>query len=304
MNLELRHLRYFLAVAEELNFTRAAERLHMAQPALSARVREIERGIGVALFHRTTRSVQLTAAGRALLPHARRAVAAAERGLREARRASRGEVGELTIGMIVGTQTEATTQLLARFSERCPDVQIRLEEHDFSDPSAGLRSGRADVAIVVLPIEPEGLSFRALEERAMLAILPSTHALADRDAISIREILDERWIVAETGDAACRDFWLAMEHRERPPIIGPATRSLDKLIQLVSAGQVVSLAGDWVEAFFRRPGIAFVPVRDVGPLVIALGWRTGDLPPAGARLLELAKENGAAAPARGAVGQP
>lgn len=290
MNLELRHLRYFLAVADELHFTRAAERLHMAQPALSARVREIERKLGVPLFDRTTRTVALTAAGRALEPHARRAVAAAERGVHEARRAGRGEVGELAVGMIVGTQTALTTQLLAAFSERYPDVQIRLEEHDFSDPSAGLRSHTADVAFLVLPIGADGLAFRALEERSMLAILPATHRLAGAESIAIGEILDERWIVAQTDDAVCRDFWLAMEHRDRPPRTGPATRSLDKLIQLVSAGQVVSLAGDWVEGYFRRDGIAFVPVRDVGPLVIALGWRAEGLPPAGARLLDLAAE--------------
>jgi len=287
MNLELRHLRYFLAVADELHFTRAAERLHMAQPALSARIREIERGLGVGLFRRTTRSVELTAAGRALLPHARRAVAAAERGVDEARRASRGEVGELALGMIVGTQTEATTRLLAAFSERYPDVQLDLREHDFSDPSAGLRCGEVDLAFVVLPIESDGLSFHTLDERDVLAMLPSLHPLASRDSISITEILDERWVVADTDDPVCRDFWLGMEHRRRAPTLGPATRSLDKLVQLVSAGQVVSLAGDWVEPFFRRDGIAFVPVRDVGPLVIALGWRTGDLPPTGARLLEL-----------------
>ena len=181
------------------------ERLHMAQPAPSARVREIERRLGVELFDRTTRRVELAAAGRALLPHARHAVTAADRGAREARRASRGEVGELAVGIILGPRPRGRLTCWPPSVSVIPTVTMRLEEHDFSDPSAGLRSGRTDVAFIVLPIDSDGLSFRAFEERAVLAIVPSDHAVANRESISNQEILSEPWIVA-TEDAVCRDY--------------------------------------------------------------------------------------------------
>jgi DNA-binding transcriptional LysR family regulator len=290
MNLELRHLRYFLAVAEELHFTRAAERLYMGQPALSARIREIERSAGTPLFRRTTRRVQLTPAGEALLPHARAAVEAADRAAEALRCAREGLVGPLRVGLVVGTQTVLLARVLAAYGERHPDVRVEIEEFDFSDPSAGVRSGRVDVAFVCAPIDETGLVLEPLERAARVAVLSDRHPLAGRDAIDVAELFDDPWPPPNTEDRACRDFWLANEHRTAPARLGPATRSLDKLLHLLTSGQVVTLAGDWTLPFFRRPGLAVVRVRDVAPVTIALAWRVGDLPPAGARLLELARD--------------
>jgi DNA-binding transcriptional LysR family regulator len=290
MNLELRQLRYFLAVAEELHFTRAADRLHMAQPALSARIRELERAVGVPLFRRTTRRVELAPAGEALLPHARAAVGAAERAGEALDRARDGAAGRLRVGLIVGTQTELVSRVLSTFGERCPEVGVDLAEHDFSDPSAGLRTGSVDVAIVCAPIDPTGLAFEPLERVRRVAVLSEHHPLAGRDAIALAELFDDPWPPPETDDAVCRDFWLANDHRHTPARLGPATRSLDKLLHLLATGQVVSLAGEWTVPFFRRPGIAVVAVADAPPVTIALAWRVGELSPAGARLVELARE--------------
>ena len=304
MNLELRQLRYFVAVAEELHFTRAAERLHMAQPALSARIRELERAAGTPLFRRTTRQVELTAAGEALLPHARAALEAARHAEEALQRARQGSAGTLRMGVVAGTQTPLTSRVLATFSERCPEVRVDPVEHDFSDPSAGLRSGEVDISLVCAPIDETALELEPLERASRVAVVSERHRLAGRDEIAVAELFDDPWPPPDTGDAVCRDFWLAMDQRSLPPRLGPTTRSLDRLVHLLATGQVVTLAGDWTIPFFRRPGLAIVPVRDATPVTIALAWRSDELTPQAARLLEVAREVRAGEGLRAAAGHP
>ena len=146
--LELRDLRYFLAVAEELNFTRAAERLHLAQQALSSAIRNLEADLGFALFTRSTRHVALTAASEALVSGARHVLASAADAVDEVLRAGSGRSGRLIIGF-------STRDMIRRFRQVAPDVDVRLVEHDFSDPSAGLMSGGSQAAFVFSPLPEE-----------------------------------------------------------------------------------------------------------------------------------------------------
>ena len=302
MNLELRQLRYFVAVAEELHFTRAAERLHMAQPALSTRIRELERAAGTPLFSRSTRQVALTAAGEALLPHARAAIEAADRAGEKMERA-RGTEGPLRMGRVAGTQTPLTSRVLSVFSERYPDVRVDPVEHDFSDPSAGLRSGEVAISLVCAPIDETGLRLEPLERRPLVAVLSERHPLAGREAIAVAELFDYPWPPPDTSDAVCRGFWLAMDRRSEPPRLGPATRSLDRLIHLLATDQVVTLAGDRTIPFFHRPGLAVVPVRNATPVTIALAWRSDQLTPQASRLLQVAREVRAGEGLRAAAGR-
>ena len=290
MNLDLRQLRYFLAVAEELHFTRAAERLHIAQPALSARIRELERAAGTPLFSRSTRQVELTVAGAALLPHARAALEAADRAGEALERAREGTAGTFRMGLVAGTQTPLTSRVLAIFSERYPEVSVDPVEHDFSDPAAGLRSGQAEISLVCAPLDETGLELEPLERARLVAVVSERHPLAARDEIAVAELFDYPWPPPDTADPVCRDFWLAMDKRSSPPRLGPATRSLDRLVQLLATGQVVTLAGDWTIPFFSRPGLSVIPVRDATPVTIALAWRSGELTPPAARLIEVARE--------------
>jgi DNA-binding transcriptional LysR family regulator len=291
MPIGLHHLRYFVAVAEEGNVSRAADRLHVAQPSLSAQIKYLEDHLGTALFRRHPRGVELTRAGALFLVEARKSVQAADAAVAAARTAARAEVGRLRAGFIVGTQVEATSRILRAFRQRYPGVELELAEYTFADPSAGLNDGEVDLAFVMPPISHSGLSFEEIYHVPRVAVLSETHALARRGTISVRELFDDAWIVADTDDHICRDFWLAMNHRGgKPPKLGPTTASIDKFIQLAVAGEVVGLAAAWVKDAFNRPGVSFVPVIDVEPAVTALAWRRSASNPLTERFLAVAQE--------------
>ena len=289
MAIGLHHLRYFVVVAEEGHVSRAASRLHIAQPSLSAQIRYLEEQLGVQLFLRHPRGMQLTPAGKAFLEQARASLDAADAAVEAARRAARGDASRLAVGLIVGTQIPLTSRILSTFRESHPRVTLDLREYNFSDPSAGLNGGEVDLAFVMPPIHHSGLCIEELYEAPRLAVISSGHPLAGRRSISVTELFDDPWIVCETSDAVCRDYWLAMEHRTAPPELGFATRSLDKFIQLAMAGQVVGLAASWVEPVFSRPGISFLPVTDVAPATTALGWPPDAENPLVARFVEIAR---------------
>jgi DNA-binding transcriptional LysR family regulator len=270
----LQQLRYFVAVAEEGNVSRAAARLLVAQPSVSAQLRQLERTLGADLFRRHQRGVELTRAGAMFLVEARRTVAAADQAVAVGRTAARGAAGELRVGFIVGTQVEPTSRILASFRTRHPGVRVEFAEHTFADPSAGLVSRDVDVAFVMPPISHDGLEFHTIYEASRVAVVAASHPLAGQTAVSVRELLDDPWIPAETDDALCRDFWLATAHRGGVPArLAPSTRTIDKFVQLIAAGDGVGLAAAWAERAFARPGIAFVPVTDVEPATTALAWR-------------------------------
>jgi DNA-binding transcriptional LysR family regulator len=290
MSMGLHHLRYFVAVAEEGHLSRAAARLRISQPSLSAQIQYLEREVGVLLVRRHARGVTLTPSGEAFLEQARVALAAAATAIEAARRADDARAGILRAGFIVGTQIEITSRILSRFQESHPEVTVELIEHSFADPSAGLSSGEVDLAFVVRPFQHHGLEFLCLDESPRLALLPATHPLAGREAISVKEILDDPWAPADTDDPVCRDFWLAMEHRVTAPRLGQRIRSLDKLVQLSMSGSTVGLIARWAKPAFDRPGVAFVPVTDVAPVITALAWSPGRMHGLVGHFIETARE--------------
>ncbi len=293
MAVGLHHLRYFVAVAEEGNISRAADRLRIAQPSLSAQIKYLERTIGTPLFLRHPRGVELTRAGALFLADARKSIQAADAATAAARTASRGEAGTLRVGFIVGTQVEPTSRILGAFRHRYPAAELELAEYTFSDPSAGLNSGQVDIAFIMPPISHEGLSIQEIYHVPRVAVISAGHRLASRATISVHELFDDPWIVADTSDTVCRDFWLAAGHRAgRPPKLGQATKSIDKFIQLAIAGQVVGLAAAWAEDAFARPGIRFIPVVDIEPAVTAIAWRPSSLIPLAERFLAIATDHG------------
>jgi DNA-binding transcriptional LysR family regulator len=192
---ELRHLRYFVAVAEELNFSRAAERMHMAQPPLSAAIRQLERDVGVELFVRTTREVSLTDAGRAFLDGARRTLADAERATEDAKRAAAGELGHLRIAYSWSTRFETLPALGRAFRAGHPDVELLVQEMWNARMPAAFGNGSIDVAVSLCPEIAAELELAPIRKERMVALLPEAHRLADEDAIPLSALAEDEFVV-------------------------------------------------------------------------------------------------------------
>jgi len=188
---ELRHLRYFVAVAEELNFSRAARRLHMAQPPLSVAIRKLEQELGASLFNRSSHEVTLTEAGSAFLPGARRALAEADAAVAAAQRASAGEVGALRIGHNWSARFETVPTLGQAFAQRRPDVELVTEEMRPSHMLAALRSSAIDAAIALFPDVSEGLSYELVRRERVVAVLSSSHPLGHEKAVGLESLAEQ-----------------------------------------------------------------------------------------------------------------
>ena len=189
---ELRHLRYFVAVAEELHFGRAAERLRVAQPGLSQQIQALERALGVALFDRTSRRVELTAAGALLLAEGKRALAQTERALDRARRAGRGEVGRLTVAAIGSATYDVLPALLREHRRRYPEVELVLREMSTPAQVHALRSGEIDVGFLRLPADTRDLVASTVREETMLLMLPESHPLAAHAEVPLAALAGSR----------------------------------------------------------------------------------------------------------------
>jgi DNA-binding transcriptional LysR family regulator len=192
---ELRHLRYFVAVAEELNFSRAAQRMHMAQPPLSAAIRQLERDLGVDLFVRTTREVKLTEAGRAFLDGARRTLADAERAAEDAKRAAAGELGQLRIAYSWSHRFETLPALGRAFRASHPDVELLAQEMWNARMPAAFASGSIDIALSLCPEIAAELELAPIRTERLVALLPETHRLASEAAIPLSALAGEEFIV-------------------------------------------------------------------------------------------------------------
>jgi DNA-binding transcriptional LysR family regulator len=192
---ELRHLRYFVAVAEELNFSRAAERLHMAQPPLSAAIRQLEGELGVELFTRTSREVRLTDAGRAFLDGARRTLAEAERAGEDAKRAAAGELGRLRIGYSWSTRFETLPALGKAFRASHPGVELLAQEMWNAQMAPAFANGSIDLAISLCPEISSELELTTIRREGLVALLPRGHPLAGEQAIPLASLADEEFVL-------------------------------------------------------------------------------------------------------------
>jgi DNA-binding transcriptional LysR family regulator len=192
---ELRHLRYFIAVAEELNFSRAAQRMHMAQPPLSAAIRQLEREIGVDLFVRTTREVKLTDGGRAFLEGARRTLADAEQAAEDAKRAAAGELGRLRIAYSWSTRFETLPALGRAFRASHPDVELLAQEMWNARMPPAFGTGSIDIALSLCPEIAAELEFAPIRNERLVVLLPEAHALTREDAIPLSALADEEFVL-------------------------------------------------------------------------------------------------------------
>jgi DNA-binding transcriptional LysR family regulator len=276
--LELRHLRYFLAVAEELNFTRAADRLHLAQQALSSSIRNLETDLGVQLFTRSTRHVALTAAGEALVAAARHALESAADAIDEVTRVGRGQSGRLIIGFSTAAGSVPKVRDVIRgFSQAVPDVDVRLAEYDFSDPTAGLAGGGSQVAFVFGPLIDDRLAAVTVFEDVRHVALAFHHPLAQRDAILAADLAGLPWLRVPAPDSAWTRFWF--RHPLGESRVGAEIRTADEWVPAIEAGRGVAFTMPTVMANFPNTQIATVPVSDLEPGSVLLAWRADDTDP-------------------------
>jgi DNA-binding transcriptional LysR family regulator len=277
VSVELRHLRYFVAVAEELNFTRAAERLHIAQQALSSAIRQLEERVGAQLVERTTRKVELTPAGVALLESARALLAGADEAVAAAREAA-GERPSLTLGVIAAVTHDKMGHALELFGERHPEANVLVRFGDPLDPTGGLRTNEADVASVYGPFDTTGLELAHLWDDPMIAAMTPDHPLAAKDEVTVEELVEEPTFDFPTRDQKWRDYWMLTAYRNgRPPRIVAEFRTLDALIEAIRAGLGVHVASTSLTDMIKPgSGIVWRPIREFPPLRHSIAWRAGD----------------------------
>ena len=297
VNVELRHLRAFVAVAEELNFTRAAQRLHLAQQALSKQIAQLEERVGTPLVERTTRKVALTPAGVALLEQARPLLQGAEEAVAAAREA--GAVrATLNVGFVAAVTYEPAGVALDAFRRARPDVQLNVVFGDLLDPAGGLRTGESDVAFTHGPFDETGLESEFLWEEPMGILAAEGHALAEGPVL-LADVIAQPTFDFPTPDVRWRGFWMLTEQRGgRPPKIVAQFHSLDAMIGAVRAGLGIHLSAECIQSMLPPgSGVVFRPIADMPGLEHFVSWRAGDRREVVADFVAAAREAFAGTPA-------
>ena len=292
-NITLRQLRAFLAVAEDLNFTRAAERLLVSTPWLSETIKDLERQLKVPLFVRTTRSVELTEAGQVFGGLLALVLDDLDDAFRVVQRMSARKGPSLTLGYVIGAGLDLLPSLVRTYLDRHPEHSLRSVEYDFTDPSAGLRDHAVDAAIIRPPIGLAGLPTLALTTEPRVACLPEGHRLAKRDIVTVSDLLPEPIIAAPMSPGPWRDYWLLADYRTGPPPVVAEARTRDAELHMVARGEGISITSAGASRYYARPGVVFVQISDIPDCSVALAW----WPESSAAVAELVET------ARGVTGQ-
>ncbi len=279
LKLDFRRMRYFVAVAEELSFSRAAQLLHIAQPPLSAQIKQLEDDLGVQLFERTRRGVRLTAAGQVLLVEARRIFIQLEQTARIVERVGSGEVGRLNLGFVPSASNEVLPPLLHHFRSNFPDVELFLEEMTPDEIVKRLQNTQIDIGFFYLPFEEPNLDFRAVSRESLIVALPESHPLADQPLIELRALASEPFILPMRYKmpglygqvlALCRQAGFT------PRAVQKDVWLIQTIVGLVAGGIGVALVPSSIRNF-RRRGVVYRPVRDLASIVeMGVIWRRDD----------------------------
>ncbi|WP_432117161.1 LysR family transcriptional regulator [Streptomyces sp. bgisy032] len=276
IDVHVRDLRYFVAVAEDLHFTRASERLYVSQPALSKQIRALERQLGTELFRRDRHGVTLTDAGTALLPHARRVLEAWREGAAAVDAVRSARQNTLVVGMSTSpVRGGLLPAIRSRFTAAHPEAVLRLRQVNWQDPTAGLADGSADVAFVWLPLPGQDrYAWAVVAEEPLMVALPDTHPLAARDTVDFTDLLDEPFLALPESTGPLRGHWLALGSRDgRPPRIGAEIASTEETYEALAAGLGVCLVAAGNVPLLTLGGVTARPVRGVPPSRYVLAWR-------------------------------
>ncbi len=292
--MELRYLKYFVTVAERQNFTRAAEELHVAQPAISQQIKALEDELGVSLLLRTKRSVKLTAAGHAFLREAKEILAHAELSKQVARRAARGEIGSLAIGCFSSAVAGFLPELIQAYRRRFPAVRVHLFEMTPDQQLQAFAREKIDVGFtrpIAAEHEKNFAQERIYRDRLMLAV-PETHPLAMARPARLEKFAREDFVLFKRSEGPelvdsmtqlCAQAGFTPHIVSEPPM-------MQTVLMAVAAGIGVSLVPGCVRSF-RQPGVVFLPVRPASPPIdLVLARTKGEMPPTVSAWLELLRE--------------
>ncbi|WP_030748688.1 LysR family transcriptional regulator [Streptomyces sp. NRRL F-5135] len=278
--MELRTLRYFVAVAEELHFGRAATRLHMSQPPLSRAIKRLETDVGAALLHRSAAGVTLTPAGATLLEEARGLLARADRV--GARVAAAAGAPAIAVGILGDGSDLGARRLAAAYRRHHPDVEVHVRETDLTDPTCGLRAGRVDVALTRGPFDETGLTVRELRADSVGAVLRADDPLAGRAHLEPADLAHRRWFRFPDGtDPVWQSYWNGGEPRE-----GPVVRAVQECRQAVLWNGTVGMTPLGHEP---PEGLTVVPVVGMPPSRVVVAWNKGDANPLIGSFVRIAK---------------
>ena len=291
--MELRHLRYFVAVATELHFGRAAKMLHISQPPLSMQIRALEEELGVTLLHRNRRQVSMTRAGQAFLHDAKQVLERVEQATLTARRAARGEIGELVAGFISVADYNLLPLVLREFRRRFPLVTLSLRELTTDAQIAELSEGRIDVGFLLPPVSEPTIESIPILREPLIAAIPAHHALAKgKAAISLASLSDSPFIMTprHMAPGLYDDIVSFCRSAGFSPQVTQEAIQMQTIISLVSAEMGVSLVPESLQ-HLQRTGVIYKRLKEPSPLTeIRLAWRAGDNRPALKMFIQLARE--------------
>ena len=268
MDVDLRKLRYFVAVAEELHFGRAAERLHIAQPVLSRQIRALEDELKVQLFARDRRRTELTEAGEQLLSDARPLLASANALRLRVGRAARGQ-HTFTVGFMPGL---IVTGVVRALSERHPELTVNVVRTSWDDQVEVVHDGRVDVSYIRLPVDQSGLTVRPLLTEPRVAVLPADHRLAGKESLAIADLADEHLLQDPDAVPEWRD--IATELRDGTRVAVGHFHAVEEKLEHVATGRGVTVLPLSTATFYTRPDIVHVAVRDIPENQVCLAWES------------------------------
>lgn len=276
--MELRHLRYFIAVAEELHFGRAAARLHVAQPPLSRQIQLLERELGVSLFIRRNRRIELTTAGQVFLEGAHQTVNTAELAIHDAQRASRGEIGRLALGFVESAAYTVLPTLLRTFRMRYPNVELSLQAMTTQEQVADFQERGIQIGILRPPVGERMLALHTVAREPLVVVVPESHPLAQSDRVSLAALANEPLIVypRSYGPGIHDAIVSQCVQSGFTPHIVQEVANMTTIAGLVAAGIGVALVIAPIEHLYSR-GVAYRQVDgDIPSWELALAWRRDD----------------------------
>ena len=277
--MEMRYLKSFIAVAEELHFGRAAERLYMAQPPLSHQIKKLEKELGVQLFERNTRSVRLTSAGESFLEPAREVLLSVELAVRAAQIAGKGEYGRVTVGFAGASSHESLPLLTRAVRAAHPGIELVMRGQTYANVALSrVADGSLDLGFVRLPVTQPGVEARVIQNEELICALPADHKLARRTRIPLEALADESFVsFPSNSGSSVRDatFRMCEAAGFNPRVVQDAPDSYT-ILALVAAGVGVTLTLTSCQ-HIQQNGLVYRPLAKPGPLLhTALAWRTNN----------------------------